>query len=154
MSKVKASAVSEWVTQWVTRSPIELFWTAKNIPKSYRMGKMSIVHVHSFAWMASLSNSHNNAILPTLWGQRNEIDTRDWSQPTSILTGWVRLTPSLQLILTPPSIFGLCTIWPAAPGTGAQVWSLPKHLGKGGHGQFCCHAKFPGNKRGCAWHTL
>ena len=28
MSKVK---VSEWVSQWVTRSPIELFWTAKNI---------------------------------------------------------------------------------------------------------------------------
>ena len=25
------STVSEWVTDWVTRSPIELFWTAKNM---------------------------------------------------------------------------------------------------------------------------
>ena len=29
MAKVKV-IVSEWVSQWVTRSPIELFWTAKN----------------------------------------------------------------------------------------------------------------------------
>ena len=30
MSKVKVPSVSQWVSQWVTRSPIELFWTAKN----------------------------------------------------------------------------------------------------------------------------
>ena len=29
MSKVKVLSVSQWVTQSVTRSPIELFWTAK-----------------------------------------------------------------------------------------------------------------------------
>ena len=30
MAKVKVTQlVSEWVTDWVTRSPIELFWTAK-----------------------------------------------------------------------------------------------------------------------------
>ena len=30
MSKVKVASVSESVSEWVTRSPIELFWTAKN----------------------------------------------------------------------------------------------------------------------------
>ena len=31
MSKVKVSeSVSQWVSEWVTRSPIELLWTAKN----------------------------------------------------------------------------------------------------------------------------
>ena len=31
MSKVKKSTASDWLTELLTRSPIELFWTAKNI---------------------------------------------------------------------------------------------------------------------------
>ena len=31
ISKVKVPSVSQWVSQSVTRSPIELFWTAKNL---------------------------------------------------------------------------------------------------------------------------
>ena len=30
----KSDLISEWVSEWVTRSPIELSWTAKNLTKS------------------------------------------------------------------------------------------------------------------------
>ena len=44
MSKVK---VSESVSQWVTRSPIELFWTAKNkaVKKLFRKYLATVEHI-------------------------------------------------------------------------------------------------------------
>ena len=39
-SKIKRS-VSEWVSEWVTRSPIELFWTAKNRGGRWTGGRCS-----------------------------------------------------------------------------------------------------------------
>ena len=49
MSKVKEPSVSESVSEWVTRSPIELFWTAKKY-KSIRKGiymKQTLIKYYS-----------------------------------------------------------------------------------------------------------
>ena len=45
MSKVKVPWVSQWVSELVTRSPIELLWTAKKEKKLNKWSKTSAVNV-------------------------------------------------------------------------------------------------------------